>query len=287
MQQLPPENEMMDSLGSLVPSSPNEDGDARHHAELELTTVRQMMESLYARFEALQENNAIQFAGVHERLDAVELEVPLIQEQSALRMRDIETRVNAGLEEVRADLQAEVATKLGSLSELFEAQHRELARLQESKQTTEQRLNRAILDLEKLSGNFSHQRPATGLAAPAPVEKLPVEPIPEKPVVRGTGDTGFEQWKKQYMEFNESDETDLADQPLNPKCLTCPRCYSIRIRPATPMGFDRLFSFARLRPLRCRACSHRFYKLGAVVLADPPEEHSVSEASGTKETLAD
>jgi len=46
-----------------------------------------MMETLFAKMETLQQNQAIQLAGVHDRLDAVELELPLIQEQGALRIR--------------------------------------------------------------------------------------------------------------------------------------------------------------------------------------------------------
>src|SRR5580658_2009296 len=67
--------------------------------EVELATVRQMMETLFARVDALQQNQAVQLAGVHDRLDAVELEIPLIQEQSALRIRDLETRMTVEIGE--------------------------------------------------------------------------------------------------------------------------------------------------------------------------------------------
>ena len=291
MDQLNPTTPVRENDGmpeSLVPSPSSHNGVARTHADAELAAVRQMMESLYARFESLQQNHAIQFAGVHERLDAVELEIPLIQERTALGMRNIESRVKAGIEEVRAELQAEVSGRLGSLSAQFETQHRELSRLQEAKQVTENRLNRALQDLERLTNSMgeqtaTHQPERAPLVRPqadpraAPVPAVPA-PAPYAPVQspQARVDRRFEGWKKQYMEFGESGNGHQPDRQLETRpvsdILTCPRCSSIRVRPATPTGIDRLFRLAGIKPHRCRSCSHRFYKTGEVVLAEQTED---------------
>jgi len=283
---------------SLVPSPSSPNGVVRTQAEAELAVVRQMMESLYARFEALQQNHAIQFAGVHERLDAVELEIPLVQERTALGMRNIESRLNAGIEEVRAELQAEVSGRLGSLSAQFETQHLELSRLQEAKQATEIRLNRALQDLERLTNSMGRQTavhqpehaplvrpqadppPPPVPAVPAAATNAPVQP----PYVQV--DHRFEEWKKQYMEFDNAHPPDPeADAPLDPEILTCPRCASIRVRRAKPVGIDRLFRLAGLKPHRCRTCSHRFYKMGEVVLAEPAEDKAAPGSPVPTEAL--
>ncbi len=107
--------------------------------------MRQMMETLFSRVEALQQNQAMQFAGVHDRLDAVELELPLIQEQSALRVRDLEARMSVEIEEaartaaeeVAAGLQEDVAGKFGSLAAQIESQSNELNQMRESKRQVE------------------------------------------------------------------------------------------------------------------------------------------------------
>jgi hypothetical protein len=286
---------------SLVPSLSSPNGVVRTQADAELAVVRQMMESLYARFEALQQNHAIQFAGVHERLDAVELEIPLVHERTALGMRNIESRLNAGIEEVRAELQAEVSGRLGSLSAQFETQHLELSRLQEAKQATEIRLNRALQDLERLTNSMGRQ---TAVHQPEhaplvrPQADPPPPPVPAVPAAATNApvqpryvqvDPRFEEWKKQYMEFDKRDDSDQsereAENPLDPAILTCPRCASIRVRPATPVGIDRLFRLAGLKPHRCRSCSHRFYKMGEVVLAEPAEDKAAPGSPVPTEAL--
>jgi hypothetical protein len=284
-----PENDGMPE--SLVPSASNAAGVVRTSADAELVVVRQMMESLYARFDALQQNHAIQFAGVHERLDAVELELPLIQERTALGMRNIESRVKAGIEEVRTELQAEVSGRFGSLSAHFETQHRELSRLQEAKQVTENRLNRALQDLERLTNSMGQQTairqpertPLVRPQADPPAAHTPVQP-PHAHV-----DPRFEEWKKQYMEFDKPDNPPQPESepetPLDSEILTCPQCASIRVRPAKPTGIDWLFRWAGLKPHRCRACSHRFYKMGEVVLAEPLEDKVTPDSPVPTEAL--
>src|SRR5690348_16960787 len=82
----------------LILSSLNDASLATLPPEAQLATMRQMVETLFARVETLQQNQAMQFSGVHDRLDAVELELPLIQEQSALRIRDLEERMSGEIE---------------------------------------------------------------------------------------------------------------------------------------------------------------------------------------------
>jgi hypothetical protein len=137
--------------------------------EVEIATMRQMMQSLFARVDALQQNQAIQLAGVHDRLDAVELEIPMIQEQSALRIRDLETRVNLGIEDATATLQSEVAGRFTSLAAQMEAQRGELSELRESKKLADTRLNRVIADIERLCGNLEVPAAPRPDATPAPV----------------------------------------------------------------------------------------------------------------------
>ena len=256
--------------GSLVPAFPNENEVVPRHAEGELAAVRQMMELLHSRFDALQQSHAVQFAEVHERLDGVELEIPLIQEQSALRLRDIESRMNSGIEEVKA----EISGKLGSLSSLFETQRQELSRVRESKQRTEDRLNRAILDIEKLCGSAGRQ-PAPAQAT-APFRAPTPPPQPERAGLK------FDDWVKQYMEIGESDAPDPEIWPAGKDIPRCPQCDSSRIRPATPIKIDAFFRLFRLSPHRCRSCAHRFYRLGKAVV--PEREGSASEAAGSGAT---
>src|SRR5258708_37356574 len=112
---------------ALVRSHSSHGGALRPASEADLATVRQMMEVLFTRFDHLQQNNAMQWAGMHERLDAVELEIPLIQEQNALRLRDMEARMSAEIEEAAtraaedatAGVHAEVSGTLVSLSALI------------------------------------------------------------------------------------------------------------------------------------------------------------------------
>ena len=147
---------------ALILSSATENGLVNLPPEVELATVRQMMETLFVRVQQLQQNQAIQLAGVHDRLDAVELELPLIQEQGALRMRDLEARMSEEIDEAArsavqeataaatAVVQEEVARKFNSVATQMEAQHKELSRIRESKEAAEMRLNRAIMDVERL-----------------------------------------------------------------------------------------------------------------------------------------
>ena len=122
----------------------------------------QIMESLFDQVQTLQQNQAIHFSSVHDRLDAVELELPLIQEQSALRIRDIEVRmtgeVQDAVEEATSGLQNAFMGKLGSLTELIENQQRELAQIRESRQLTETRLSHAVRDIERLCGELTPHR---------------------------------------------------------------------------------------------------------------------------------
>ncbi len=169
--------EMVDPAG-LVLSSSNESGMVRLPAEVELATMRQMMESLFSRVDMLQQNQAVQFAGVHDRLDAVELELPLVQEQSALRIRDLEARMSveieeaarAAVEEATAGLQEEVSGKFGSLASQIESQRKELTQMRDSKKLAETKLNRVVQDIERLCGNL----------APRPVEEV-YRPVVEAP----------------------------------------------------------------------------------------------------------
>src|ERR1035441_1577398 len=151
-------------------------------ADLELSTVRQIIETLFARVDALQQNQAVQLAGVHDRLDAVELELPLIQEQGALRVRDREARMTveidaaarAAVDEATSvltvALQEEVSGKFSALAAQMETQSRELGEMRESKKLADARLNRTGLDIERLCGNLA-ARPDEEL------HRLHVEPV--------------------------------------------------------------------------------------------------------------
>lgn len=149
--------------GSLVPASNG--GVAVTAAEAEIVAVRQMLEMLYGRFEALQQNHARQFAGVHDRLDAVELEIPLIQESSALRIRDLEERMGSAIEEAAkaavedaaAGLQADFASRFGSLASQLDSQHQELLQLRDSRKSTESKLDRAIQEIERIGCVWGEQ----------------------------------------------------------------------------------------------------------------------------------
>jgi hypothetical protein len=163
--------------------------------EVELSTLRQMIEMLLAKVETLQQNQAIQLAGVHDRLDAVELELPLIQEQGALRIRDLEARMSveidqatrSAVEEATAAVHEEVAGTFSSLAAQMEAQRKELSQMAQSKEQADTRLNRAILDIERLCGNLAlsplalspeeephrpHIAPAPSQANPSPNHKM-------------------------------------------------------------------------------------------------------------------
>jgi hypothetical protein len=175
-----PDNAQLLAAAGLILSSGGTDL-AKLPPEAQLATMRQMLEALFARVEALQQNQAVQLASVHDRLDAVELELPLIQEQSALRMRDLEARVNVNIEdavriaaeELAAGLQEDVAGKFGSVAAQLDNQSKELAQLREAKKVTESRLHNAIQDIERLCGNLPPQR----------VEELPQplhEPAPSR-----------------------------------------------------------------------------------------------------------
>ena len=236
-------------------------------AEVDIATMRQMMQTLVARVEALQQSQAIQMAGVHDRLDAVELEIPLVQEQTALRMRDLESRVNSGIEEAAASLQSEVEDKFGALASQIDAQRDELAELRESKKQTESRLARAIADIERLCSTV---RPPAVSVAPVPEAIGPArsrvaEHIrPPKPVfnpaVPANSSSGFEAWKRQFMQDGEPVAPVPAPDQANGRVTICPRCLSDRTRPAALGRLDRILHMAGFNPHRCKSCAHRFYK---------------------------
>ena len=167
--------------GDMVISPGNEATLSQLPAEAQLATMRLMLETVFQRMETLQQNQAVQFAGVQDRLDSVELELPLMQEQSALRIRDLETRMSSQIEDaaksavdgVAAGLQEEVAGKLGSLEAQIDLQRNELDRMRESRIQVESRLDRAVLDIERLCGSLG----------PRPVEEVyrPVAEVPASP----------------------------------------------------------------------------------------------------------
>lgn len=134
------------------------------------------------RVDALQQNQAMQMAGVHDRLDAVELELPLIQEQGALRMRDMEVRIGVEIEQAARSaveeatavatsvIQEEVSGRFSALAAQMEAQRADLRQMRESKMEADTRLGRAILDIERLCGNLTQgpeERPYRIPAEPA------------------------------------------------------------------------------------------------------------------------
>ncbi|HEY3838461.1 MAG TPA: hypothetical protein VGL72_17900, partial [Bryobacteraceae bacterium] len=186
----PDNSQSLDPAG-LVLSAENGTGIVQQPHEVELATMRRMLEALFARMEALQQNQAVQLAGVHDRLDAVELELPLIQEQCALRIRDLESRMGveieeatrAAVEELTSGLQEEVTGRFGSLMAHLESQRKELAQMRESKKQTESKLNRAVLDIERLCGNFGVKTAEEGqrpVAERTPGERMGVE-VPASP----------------------------------------------------------------------------------------------------------
>ena len=156
--------------------------------ETQLTTMRQMMETLFSRIDALQQTQAVQLAGVHDRLDAVELEIPLIQEQSALRIRDLETRMTAEIQEatravvdeMSAGFQEEVAGRLSTLMAQIESQRNDLTHMCDSKRDVESKLDRAVRDIERLCGNLAPPAPAPVKPAAA----APAVPVPAAPATR-------------------------------------------------------------------------------------------------------
>jgi hypothetical protein len=180
--------------------------------------MRHMMEALFARVDALQQNQAVQLSGVNDRLDAVELEIPLIQEQSALRIRDLESRMSAEIEEAArsaaeeatAGIHEEVAGKFGSLSSLFESQRSELMQLRDSKRETEDRLSRVILDVERLCGNL----------APKAMEEIP-RPMVESPASPYRSRIA-EHIRKAALEAAPDDSNPLVGDPALKKPMTEP-----------------------------------------------------------------
>jgi hypothetical protein len=173
----PAEGPRIPQFGDLVLSQGHEVSLSQLPPEAQLATMRQMLETVFQRMDSLQQNQAVQFAGVHDRLDSVELELPLLQEQSALRLRDLETRVSSqiedaaksAVEEASAGLQREVAGKFGSLEAQIEVQRNELDQLRESRKQVESRLSRAVLDIERLCGSLG-PRPAEVVYHPPAAE---------------------------------------------------------------------------------------------------------------------
>jgi hypothetical protein len=162
----PPQHHSDPLEHGLVVSNLDQASLAELPQEMQLATMRQMMEALFSRIEDLQQNQAVQFAGVHDRLDAVELEIPLVQEQTALRLRDLENKVSAQIEDT---------ANFRSLEQQIAQQRHELAQLRESREQVESRLNRAVLDIERLCGTVA-SRPAQA-PLPPPVEpSLPASP---------------------------------------------------------------------------------------------------------------
>jgi hypothetical protein len=219
-----PEGPTFDS-GELVRTTGSSADVARLPPDVQLATVRQMMETLAARVESLQENQAIQFAGVHDRLDAVELEIPLIQEQSALRIRELETRMDAeigeaarsAVEEMTAGLQEEVSGKFGSLAAQIESQGKELSEMRESKRLTESRLNRAVQDIERLCGDLS----------PRPVEEV-YRPATET-VVSPMRSRIAEHIRRAAVEAAPDESNPLVDGPVQHARATAPRTDEVQI----------------------------------------------------------
>jgi len=355
----PPENGPTFESSGLIISSPNSAGVAKLNTEVELATMRQMMETLFNRVETLQQNQAIQLAGVHDRLDAVELELPLIQEQSALRIRDLESRMSAEIEEAtrsavddaKAGLQQEVEGRFGSLATQLESQRKELTEMRESKKLAESKLDRVVRDIERLCGTLGarpseeafrqvadapssafrsriaeHIRRAAVEAAPDESNPLIAGPLMKKPegapkespvagpveVRKGTPGAnsspsasvaavstaatptkataadhtvpGFDDWKRQFMQDGEpQNPTMVSEAQKKIKLAVCPRCFSERIRPASPSRLDALFRLTGMSPQRCRSCSHRFYKRGGVSPEQAVDEENMT--SRTEEVL--
>lgn len=177
--------------------------------ETQLATMRQMMETLFNRIDALQQNQAVQLAGVHDRLDAVELEIPLIQEQSALRIHDLESRMSAEIQEatravvdeLSAGFQQEVTGRLSSLVAQIESQRNQLAQMHESKKQAESKLNRVVQDIERLCGNLTPRPPEASEPPTAPAQASPYR-------VRIA-----EQIRKAAMEAAPEDHNPLIGQP--------------------------------------------------------------------------
>jgi hypothetical protein len=173
--------------------------------EVELVAMRQMMDTLFAKMDALQQNQAVHFSSVHNRLDAVELELPLIQEKNALRIRDLETRMSA---EIEAAAQSAADGIHQTLAARIESQNQELAQLRESRKLTESRLDRAIQDIERLC--------ATAAAPPVPeVPRPAVETVPSPYRSRIA-----EHIRKAAVEMAPDDSNPLLrspDAPISPR----------------------------------------------------------------------
>jgi hypothetical protein len=290
----------------------------------EFAVVRQMVETLFARVETLQQHQAIQLAGVHDRLDAVELQIPMIQEQSALRIRDLEARMSAEIEEIGAGLQTEVTGRFSSLAAQMEAQREELGQIRESKRLAETRLDRAILDIERLCANLgapSREEPAKSTLTPIhsrisehirkaaldlapgvdnplvadPQLKKPRKPLeesieravarPPSPAHAANGIPDFEAWKRRFMEEDEPPFPALTAEAVKPSSIVvCPRCFSDRTRPATANHWDRLFRLAGFTPHRCKSCAHRFYKRESPASSAPDNGQPPARTPNAMET---
>lgn len=301
--------------GGLIVSSLNGTDLVGLAPETQIATMRQMMESLFSRIEAVEQKQAVQLAGVHDRLDAVELELPLVQEQSALRIHDLEKRVAVQMEEAIGEA---VAGRFGSLAAQLESQQKELAQLRESKKQAESRLDRAVQDIERLCGDLpaapraetfaaaaaapasqfrpriaEHIRKAAVEAAPdqsnpllgEPGRRLPAElkpalkPIPIPPP---TPAPRFDDWKRQFMQDGQPVNATLLPEADKSKIIVCPLCHSERTRPATATVMDGVFRLAGLSPYRCRACAHRFYKRGVVPAEETNPEQTNAETSAER-----
>jgi hypothetical protein len=195
--------------------------------ETQLATMRQMMETLFNRIDALQQHQAVQLAGVNDRLDAVELELPLIQEQSALRIHDLESRMSAEIEEatravvdeLSAGFHQEVSGRLGSLVAQIENQRNELAQMRDSKKLAETKLDRVVQDIERLCGNLTPRPPETSAPAAAPAQASPYR-------VRIA-----ERIRKAAMEAAPEDHNPLIGQPA-PRVAPASPVVSQPVRPA-------------------------------------------------------
>jgi hypothetical protein len=211
----PTDNGLPPQPGGLILSPDNTTGITKQQQEVELATMREMLEALFSRIETLQQNQAVQFAGVHDRLDAVELELPLIQEQSALRIRDLESRMGVeieeaariAVEELTSGLQEEVTGRFGSLMAQMENQRKELLQMRDAKKIAENKLNRAVLDIERLCGSFASH----------PVEDPP-RFVPERPLVseRPAADTQASPYRSRVSEYIRKAAVEAVPDDSNP-----------------------------------------------------------------------
>jgi len=212
----------------------------------------------------------------------------------------------------------DTAGKFGSLATQLESQRKELTEMRDLKKLAESRLDRVVQDIERLCGTLTprpgaetsrtvadspqsafrsriaeHIRKAAVEAAPDASNPLVGDPLPKKPLSAASETKapavdhavpGFDDWKRQFMQDGEPlNPTMVFDEQKKIKLVVCPRCFSERTRPASPVRLDALFRLTGLSPHRCRSCSHRFYKRGGVTSELPIDDEDVT--SRTEEVL--